>query len=197
MINRGARHLVLLGRNGPSEAVRNRFHEWERLGVRIVIEQSDVSDRSRMAEIFERIDRSLPPLRGIVHSAGVLDDGILLRQDWQRFLTVMNAKVIGSWILHTLTKKNSLDFFVMFSSAASLLGSAGQANHAAANAFVDGLAHYRKSKGLPALSINWGPWAEVGAAARHDQSDRITKGGRLVIAPKDGLEIFGRLLRSS
>ena len=194
LINRGARHLVLLGRNGPSEAVRNRFREWERAGVRIVIEQSDVSDRSRMAEIFERIDRSLPPLRGIVHSAGVLDDGILLRQDWQRFLTVMNAKVIGSWILHTLTEKRSLDFFVMFSSAASLLGSAGQANHAAANAFVDGLAHYRKSKGLPALSINWGPWAEVGAAARHDQSDRITKGGRLVIAPKDGLEIFGRLL---
>jgi microcystin synthetase protein McyG len=194
LINHGARYLVLLGRTGPSRDVRNRFREWERTGVQIVIEQSDVSDRGRMAEIFEGIDRNLPTLRGIVHSAGVLDDGIVLHQDWQRFLSVMSAKVVGSWILHKLTEKRTLDFFVLFSSAASLLGSRGQANHAAANAFLDGLAHYRKAKGLPALSINWGPWAQVGAAARHHQSDRITKGGRLVIAPEDGLEIFGRLL---
>ena len=194
LIKRGARHLVLIGRSGASEAVGNRLCEWERMGARAVVERADVSDRDRMADIFDRIDRSLPPLRGIVHSAGVLDDGILLRQNWQRFRTVMRAKVTGSWILHTLTEKRTLDFFVLFSSAASLLGSAGQANHAAANAFVDGLAHYRKAEGLPALSINWGPWAEVGAAARHDHSDRITKGGRLVITPEDGLEIFGRLL---
>ena len=195
MVQHGARHLVLLGRSGASEAARNTVRELERAGARVVVEQADVSDFGRMEKIFADIDSNLPPLRGVVHSAGVLDDGILLRQDWRRFTNVMAPKVVGSWILHKLTEKRPLDFFVLFSSAASLIGSAGQGNHAAANAFIDGLAHYRRAKGLPALSINWGPWAEIGAAARHSESDRITKGGKHSIAPQDGLEIFVRLLR--
>ena len=91
LIKRGARHLVLIGRSGASEAVGNRLCEWERMGARAVVERADVSNRDRMANIFD-IDRTLPPLRGIVHSAGVLDDGILLRQNWQRFRTVMRRK---------------------------------------------------------------------------------------------------------
>ena len=195
MVQQGARHLVLLGRSGASEAARKSLRELEAQGAEIVIERGDVSDGERMAEIFANIDARMPPLCGVVHSAGVLDDGILLGQNWQRFDTVMAPKVAGSWILHGLTEKRPVDFFVLFSSAASLVGSAGQGNHAAANAFIDALAHYRRAKGLPALSINWGPWARIGAAARHSQSNRITKGGKHSIAPQDGLEIFARLLR--
>ncbi len=195
MVQHGARHLVLLGRSSASEAAQTTVLELERAGARVVVEQADVSDFAHMEKIFADIDSNLPPMRGVVHSAGVLDDGILLRQDWRRFAKVMAPKVVGSWILHTLTEKRPLDFFVLFSSASSLIGSAGQGNHAAANAFIDSLAHYRRAKGLPALSINWGPWAEIGAAARHHQSDRITKGGKHSITPQAGLEIFGRLLR--
>src|SRR5690606_30530681 len=111
-------------------------------------------------------EQTMPPLRGVIHSAGVLDDGALLQQSWSRFRTVMAPKVVGSWHLHQLTRHLPLDFFVLFSSGAAVLGSPGQSNHAAANAFMDALAHCRRAQGLPAVSINWGPWAEVGAAAR-------------------------------
>jgi len=104
----------------------------------------------------------MSPLRGVVHAAGVLDDGILLQQDWERFTRVMAPKVKGL-NLHILTQKLP-DFFVVFSSAASLLGSPSR-KYAAANAFMDVLAHYRLSLGLPGLSINWGPWGDAGMAA--------------------------------
>ena len=92
---------------------------------------------------------SLPPLRGVIHAAGVLDDGMLGQQDWSRFAKVMAPKVEGSWNLHMLTRDLPLDFFVVFSSSASLLGSPGQGNYAAANAFMDALAHHRQRRGCP------------------------------------------------
>jgi acyl carrier protein len=108
------------------------------------------------------------PLRGVVHAAGVLDDGILLQLDAGRFRSVMLPKVAGTWNLHRATETSALDFFVCFSSAAPVLGSRGQGNYAAANAFMDALMQYRRQRGLPALSVNWGPWAEVGMAADLD-----------------------------
>jgi acyl carrier protein len=107
-----------------------------------------------------------------VHAAGVLDDGILLQQNWERFAKVMAAKVKGTWNLHRLTQELPLDFFVSFSSAASLLGAPGQGNYAAANAFLDAIAHYRRAAGLPGLSINWGPWSEAGMAVSLGERDR-------------------------
>ena len=89
-----------------------------------------------MAELFAKFGISMPPLRGLIHAAGVFDDGVLIKQDWARFEKVMAAKVMGTWHLHTLTEQHELDFFVCFSSAASLVGSPGQANYAAANAFM-------------------------------------------------------------
>src|SRR6266571_316995 len=101
----------------------------------------------------------MPPLRGIIHAAGVLDDGVLLEQTPERFERVLAPKVRGSWNLHLLTQEMPLDFFVLFSSAASLLGSPGQGNYAAANAFLDALAHHRRMEGRPGVSINWAGWA--------------------------------------
>jgi NAD(P)-dependent dehydrogenase (short-subunit alcohol dehydrogenase family)/acyl carrier protein len=134
------------------------------------------------------------PLRGIIHAAGVLDDGILLQQDWERFTRVMATKVQGAWNLHLLTQNLALDFFVLFSSAASLLGSPSQGNYAAANAFMDVLAHYRRSLGLPGLSINWGPWGDAGMAANLSNRDRLSAQGVSTIAPEQGLQVLERVL---
>ena len=194
MVEQGARHLVVTGRSQPSEQALQVIRGLQETGAEVVIAQGDVSDRSHLDEVFSKFGRALPPLRGIVHSAGTLDDGVLLHQSWQRFQTVFAPKVSGSWQLHTMTQDLPLDFFVMFSSAVSLLGSAGQGNHVAACAFEDGLAHYRCALGLPALSINWGPWAEVGAATRGTVSQRLQLKGFQAIEPEQGLRVLEELL---
>jgi acyl carrier protein len=144
--------------------------------------------------MFSKFGRSWPPLRGVVHSAGLLDDGILPQLTEERFGEVLAPKAGGSWLLHALTREIPLDFFIMFSSAVSILGSEGQANHVAACAFEDGLAHYRRASGLPALSIDWGPWAEIGAAARRQVTRRLEMKGFRAIEPWRGLRIFEHLL---
>ncbi len=138
----------------------------------------------------------MPPLRGIVHAAGVLDDGILLQQDWERFTRVMAPKVKGTWNLHVLIQKQPLDFFLVFSSAASLLGSPGQGNYAAANVFMDTLAHYRRSLGLPGLSINWGPWGDSGMVANLSARNqgRLTAQGVSTIAPEQGMQVLEQVV---
>ncbi len=195
MVEQGARHLVLTGRSQPSEQAVAVIRGLQEKDAEIVIARGDVSDRTHLEEIFSRFGRALPPLRGLVHSAGALDDGVLLHQTWERFEKVFAPKVNGSWRLHALTRDLPLDFFVMFSSAVSILGSAGQGNHVAACAFEDGLARYRRAQGLPALSINWGPWAEVGAATRGTVSQRIQLKGVQAIEPEQGLRVLERLLR--
>ncbi|MDZ7275824.1 MAG: type I polyketide synthase [candidate division KSB1 bacterium] len=197
LVAQGARHLVLLGRSSPSEAAQATIREMESEGAQIIVTQADVADYDRMAQLFASIDASLPPLRGIIHSAGAIDDGVLLQQNWPRFEKVMRAKVPGAWNLHLLSRGRPLDFFVLYSTGASLVGSAGQGNHAAANAFMDVLAQQRAALGLPALSINWGAWAEIGTVTRHRQSDRFTLHGKSTITPLQGLLILERLLQEA
>jgi acyl carrier protein len=134
--------------------------------------QADVCDEARLRAVLEGFAASGHPLRGVFHAAGVLDDGVLAHQRWDRMQSAMAAKVRGAWNLHTATLGCPLEAFVLFSSAASLLGSSGQASHAAGNAFLDALAHLRKSQGLPGLSIGWGAWSEIGAAARVGEGER-------------------------
>src|SRR5204862_6084881 len=105
------------------------------------------------------IDQKRTPLRGVVHAAGALDDGALFNQNWARFRSVLAAKLHGTCQLDAATRGCSLDFFVLFATSAALLGSPGQANHAAANAFMDAFTHHRRKQGLPGLSINWGAWS--------------------------------------
>ena len=134
--------------------------------MRVFAAQADVSRGEEMAATLAEVRQALPPLRGVVHAAGVLDDGVLLQQTWERFARVLAPKASGSWVLHTLTREAPLDFFILFSSAVSFLGHSGQGNHAAANAFEDALAHARRARGLPGTSINWGAWGEVGSVTR-------------------------------
>ncbi|MDZ8093949.1 MAG: SDR family NAD(P)-dependent oxidoreductase [Nostoc sp. DedQUE05] len=188
LVERGAKHLVLMGRRGTSEQSDRQIQQLQAQGVSVMVMQADVSVQSQVAEVLAEIGRSHPPLRGIIHAAGVLDDGVLLQQTWERFHQVMAPKVQGAWNLHALTQALPLDFFILFSSAASVLGSAGQANHCAANAFLDALAHYRHQLGLPGLSINWGAWAEIGAAAERQFGKQLQHQGMEMISPSQGLQ---------
>jgi acyl carrier protein len=132
-------------------------------------------------------------LRGVIHAAGVLDDGLIEQQSAERFRKVMAPKVRGAWNLHERTAAMQLDFFVFFSSAASLLGSAGQSNYAAANAYLDALARYRRGLGLPALSINWGAW-ESGGMAADSVRQRMASRGVGAIEPEQGLSLLAQLI---
>jgi hypothetical protein len=159
-----------------------------------VTARGDVSRAEEVRGILDDARRVLPPLKGVIHSAGVLDDGVILQQSWARFERVLAPKVLGAWNLHEATRAMELEHFVLFSSGAALLGSPGQANHAAANAFLDALAHGRRAAGLPALSINWGAWAGVGAAAGDTLRERLTLQGMDALAPEAGLAALGRIL---
>ncbi|GAB1545334.1 hypothetical protein NUACC21_80100 [Scytonema sp. NUACC21] len=196
MVKQGARSLILTGRSAPSSEGQEAIAQMQQAGVKVLVAQADVSEQSDMLKVLKDLEGCMPPLGGIIHAAGVLDDGILLQQDWQRFLRVMAPKVKGAWNLHILTKDLPLDFFVVFSSAASLLGSPGQGNYAAANAFIDTLVYYRLFLGLPSLSINWGPWSDIGMTARlgsHYQN-RMTGRGISSISSEQGLQVLEQLL---
>jgi SAM-dependent methyltransferase/acyl carrier protein len=194
LVERGARHLVLMGRRAPAAAATATMRELEAQGATVVVAQGDVAQEARVQEILAGIAAAGPPLRGIIHAAGVLDDGVLLQQTWERFATVLAPKVAGAWNLHRLTQGLPLDFFVLFSSAAALLGSPGQANHAAANAFLDALAHHRRALGLPALSINWGVWSGSGVAAERGIGARAAVQGMGSFSPEEGLRVLGRVM---
>jgi NADPH:quinone reductase-like Zn-dependent oxidoreductase/SAM-dependent methyltransferase/acyl carrier protein len=196
LCERGAKNLVLLGRREPSSAALDVIRGMQERGSRVDIVRGDVSDKESLAELFANFGHSMPPLRGIIHAAGTVDDGVLAQQTWERFEKVMASKVDGAWSLHILSEDQPLDFFVMFSSAVSVLGSAGQANHVAACAFEDALAHYRRAHGLPGLSINWGPWAEAGAATRGTVTQRVQLKGFQPILPEQGLTVLQRLIGS-
>jgi len=166
LVEKGARHLVLLSRSGASPGGEEVVADLAAQGASVAAIQADISNESDLARALSEMRDTMPPLRGVVHAAGVLDDHLLVNLDAESFRRVLAPKVLGAWNLHSLTADLPIDFFVLFSSVASVVGSPGQANYAAANAFLDGLAHDRRSRGLPCLSINWGPWAEIGMAAR-------------------------------
>ena len=196
LAERGAGHLVLVGRRAPGEAARSEIDRLLQAGIRVTIAQADISEPGDVARVLATVEATEYPLRGVVHAAGVLDDGLLQGQDWDRFSKVMAPKVAGAWNLHDGTRELELDFFVCFSSITALLGAGGQGNYAAANAFMDGLAQHRRSSGLPGLSINWGPWGEVGMIAALDQRDweRWVGQGFGSIEPAQGVAILDRLL---
>jgi acyl transferase domain-containing protein len=163
LLDQGARQLVLAGRSGRDDDPA--VEQLRASGAIVRVVKADVARSDHVARLIETC-QTQGPLRGVVHAAGVLDDGILVKQTAERFARVMAPKIRGAWELHIQTQTLPLDFFVCFSSMASLVGSPGQGNYAAANAFLDALAHHRRARGLAGLSINWGPWADAGMAAK-------------------------------
>ncbi|NJP07245.1 MAG: SDR family NAD(P)-dependent oxidoreductase [Chloroflexaceae bacterium] len=194
LVDQGARHIVLSGRSGTcSEQARQMLAELQQQSATVQIVQADISQYDDTARLLAACN-DLAPLKGIIHAAGLLDDGILLQQTTARYQHIAAAKVDGSWYLHRLTRDLALDFLVFCSSESSLLGNAGQANYAAANAFLDGLALHRQAQGLPALSINWGTWSEVGLAAQRAREGAIQIAPAHSLTPEQGAAVFQLVL---
>ncbi|NES02959.1 MAG: amino acid adenylation domain-containing protein [Okeania sp. SIO2F4] len=195
LIEQGAKHIVLASRRGVSSPeVQEEVRQLEQEGTEVLVVQADVSQPEDVTHLLTTCSQ---PLRGIIHAAGVLDDGVLQQQSWERFEKVMAPKVTGSWNLHHLTKNLPLDFFVCFSSVGPLVGSMSQGTYMAANTFKDALAHYRRSLGLPGLSINWGMWDKVGMAAKMRERYRqrlIEEEGVGVISAEGGMQVISQLI---
>lgn len=181
LLDLGIKRFLLVSRSGA--AVEDGIQALRERGALVRVAEADVADRAAMESLLRRVRNSeFGPLRGVVHSAGALDDGVIPQLNWDRFQEVFRAKVRGAWNLHLLTQGDDLEFFVMFSSVASLLGSPGQANHAAANSFMDALAGYRRSRGQAAVSINWGPWETIGAASGAIATARAARAGMEMVS---------------
>ena len=195
MVDRGARHVVLMSRTGtprPEDdaalaALDSRAH--------VVRCAADVAREADVARVLATIRDRMPPLRGIVHAAMVLDDGMLAQLDTERLERVLAPKVAGAWNLHQQTLGHSLDFFVLFSSIASVLGHSLQGNYAAANSFLDALSAYRRARGLPAATISWGALSDIGYVARHEAiRAHIARLGLELMTPREAFHALDRVL---
>jgi acyl transferase domain-containing protein/surfactin synthase thioesterase subunit len=196
---RGVKHLILASRRGQKDAnAAPARRALTALGAKVTIATADVTREDDVHRLLGRIAQSRQPLKGVFHCAGLLDDGILVHMDWSKFHRVTAPKIAGAWLLHKLTRDLDLDHFVLFSSILSLIGSAGQANYAAANSFLDALAMHRRSEGLAALALNWGPWAESGLATVSGEKGRALwrARGTEYITADVGCEAFDALLGS-
>ena len=201
MRGQGVKHLVLTGRRGIDTAgASEAVSELEGLGSKVTVAALDVADRDSMAALLASLPADLP-LRGVVHSAGVLDDGVLQAQSAERFRRVMSPKVMGASHLDALTRKADLDFFVMFSSATGTFGTGGQGSYAAANVFLDALASHRQALGLVGQSLAWGLWtdsagAPAGMAIRMDDTQCATfiRRGFKPLSPVGGITLLDAVL---
>ena len=201
LARKGAGTIVLAGRRERDAAIDRLLDDVRDAGGRAVYVSADVSRAGDVNRLFVESLAGLPPLAGIIHAAGVLDDALVLQQTNERFARVWAPKAMGAWNLHRASLAANapvLDFFVMFSSAAAIVGSPGQANYAAANAFLDALALARRSAGLPATTVNWGPWADGGMAATLGERDRrrLNDAGIRQLPTVLGLDALDRVMAS-
>jgi NAD(P)-dependent dehydrogenase (short-subunit alcohol dehydrogenase family)/acyl carrier protein len=174
----GAGLIALLGHHDPDEQAIAAIAALRGFDVTVLPIVCDVTKSAEVQQAVEQVEQHAMTLRGVIHAAGTLDDGVLSEQNWMRFQAVIAAKITGAWTLHESTENQPLDFFVLFSSASALFGAAGQAGYAAGNAFLDALARWRRGRGQPALSVNWGPWADVGMFARSGVAGQRSVSGR-------------------
>jgi myxalamid-type polyketide synthase MxaE and MxaD len=210
MARQGARRLLLIGRTAlpprdqwrdlpPDHPAATRvaaIRDLEALGATVYAYSADAGQPEQVAAVLAAYQREcLVPIRGVVYSAVVLRDELLVRADERAFRWVFGTKAEGAWALHRLTQHQPLDFFVVYSSMSSLVGQFGQGGYAAGNAFLDALVHHRRALGLPALAINWGLWGEVGFVAREFGAGQVLPGIRR-IAPDDGIRALASLLGS-
>ncbi|MEO8180781.1 MAG: type I polyketide synthase [Deltaproteobacteria bacterium] len=195
----GAQHLLLTGRRGmDTPDAATAISKLEALGSRVTVASADVSDCGSLARVLLGVPEDCP-LRVVVHAAGIIDDGMLSDQTAERFASVLAPKAGGAWNLHQLTQNADLDAFVLFSSLAGTLGSAGQANYAAANAYLDSLAAHRRALGLAAQSLAWGPWGGTGMAASLglELQASFRRQGIGLILPRRGVRLFHAALERS
>jgi malonyl CoA-acyl carrier protein transacylase len=195
LVKQGARSLVLVGRRAASDSALEVITSLEQAGAKVLVAQADVADLAEMTQVIEKINAAVPPLCGVIHTAGTVGNHLIQELDLNTFEAVLRPKVMGGWILHQLTQSIPLDCFVCFSSIASVWGAKGQAHYATANHFLDALAGYRQKIGLPALTVNWGPWAEGGMVFAEAQQ-WLTRMGVKALPPDQALTALGLLFGS-
>ncbi|HLZ60657.1 MAG TPA: type I polyketide synthase [Ktedonosporobacter sp.] len=200
MASQGARHLVLASRSGvPAEGVKEEIEVMRSSGVHVLMISMDVTKEQDIVKGLHRLDldTAMPPLRGIVHAAMVLDDRSLLELDAASFSKVVLPKMLGAWNLHCQTRERQLDFFISYSSISALLGNTHQGNYAAGNAFLDALSSYRQRVGLPALSVAWGAIDRVGILTRQaGLGDILARKGIRAMPPERALSLLRKLLQA-
>ena len=194
----GAGRIALMSRSAPKAQAQAAIEALKAEGAQVEVLQGDVTDESSMAGALAMLRDMGLPVAGVFHAAGILDDAALTDMDAERFRRVLDAKLAGAVTLHRATLDDPIEHFVMFSSAAALFGTPGQSNYAAANGALDALAQYRRGQGLPALSVNWGPWAEAGMAHTVDSGvERLWAAmGIRAIAPKSAFDTLELLMQS-
>ncbi|HVH45826.1 MAG TPA: beta-ketoacyl reductase, partial [Labilithrix sp.] len=191
----GAKHLALMGRSAPSSSAKEAIRELEASGVQVHVVRADVGERRAVASALEELARSSPPLGGVVHAAGVVDDATLSNLTADRIGPVLAPKVRGTHAVDRLLP--GLGLRVYFSSASAVLGSGGQAHYAAANAYLDAWAHHQRGRSQHAISVDWGAWGEAGLVATSERIDNVGRQGLAMLANAEGAELFERLLPSS
>ncbi len=197
LADHGAGTIVLNGRRDPDPEAQTAIEMLRGRGVKVEVELADMTDTAAIDAMLARMDVNYAPLGGVIHSVGVLSDAALTNQSWESFERVLSPKIVGAWHLHRATIDLDLDMFILFSSRVGVMGNPGQANHAAANAFLDQLAGHRRALGLPGQAIAWGAWSEIGEAA--EQRERIEQrraalGGRW-FTPQQGIRALEQLVR--
>ncbi len=195
-------HLILLGRTGTGSsagafaAERTKvIREIQNLGINVTVVEGDVASETEMSALFRRFNEEFPPLRGIFHAATLAGGADIGQLTNEQIEAMLRPKVTGAWILHELTRHLALDFFLVYSSYTSLLGSKWMAHYAAANQFLDAFAHTRRAAGLPMLSVNWGAWDALRLVSRTDQA-LLTQAGILPMPSEQALAFFPDLIRS-
>ena len=196
LVEQGARSLVLIGRNAPATEAKTVLDALRSRGITVEVMQADVSCAPDVKRVTDFVSANLPPLRGVIHAAMVLDDISLADLSRESLDRVMLPKILGAWNLHSYTSAQTLDFFVSFSSITSLMGNPQQGNYAAANAFLDSFSRYRRAHGLPATTINWGVISGTGYVARHPEvAEFLGRQGYLSFTPEEVLDVLGEVLK--
>ena len=199
LVSKGAKNIVLTGRRPPKEKVSESIKKLEEKGCQVTVLLGDVTMEADIGQILKTIETSMPKLKGIIHAAGVSGGWQPLQElEVSELEAVLRPKVVGGWLLHKLTQKLELEFFVNFSSIAAVWGSKGQAHYAAANRFLDGLTYYRQSMGLASYSINWGPWSGGGMAAEEEDAiDLLSKMGVKPLKSEKAISALEKVLVSN
>ena len=194
----GARHIVLVGRRAPSAAAEAALNDFAERGIAVQVVQADVSQRTEVVRLLSAVRATMPPLAGIVHAAGTVEDALVTQLSPGQLDRVLAPKAFGAWHLHEETSDDALDFFVMCSSIAASVSQPGQAPYVAANTYLDALAFQRRASGRPALSVQWGAWPGIGMAVREGtlRSARDwARRGFGVITPSVALASLGHAMR--
>ena len=199
LVEKGARSLVLISRSASIDKDSEKvIKDLQSKGVSVYVRACDVTDKSALKRLISEIQTEIPPLKGLVHAAMVLEDGLIRNMSQQQLLKVMNPKITGAWNLHEATLEVDLDFFVVYSSATTFVGNPGQANYVAANSFLESLVAYRRAQGLPGQYAAWGAISDVGYLARNEETKKALQSrlGGNALSSDQALKVLEKIILS-